>query len=174
MFNHKNMTCALHIKLVRALMFNVTTKTWRCVLLLRPYQARQGRRRPRPDWVLAPIHGDEERGPAKAVRSKFSFVEPVIQFVSSYPISFQGMTPRSLSGSWMPRPMPTRRVSWYSQFEKGVLDAKLKSNYEILNFPKNIEHSLCAIFVHFQGVRRHCFSWCWGRWSFCQDGRCCR
>ena len=79
---------------------------------LRPYQASQGCRRPRSDWVLAPIHGDEERGPAKAVRAKFSFVEHVIQFGSSYPISFQGMTPRSLSGSWTPRPMPTRRVSW--------------------------------------------------------------
>ena len=41
-------------------------------------------------------------------------------------------------------------------------------------FLKNIQHSLCTIFVHFQGVRRHCFSWCWGRWPFRQDGRCRR
>ena len=59
----------------------------------------------------------------------------LVQVIQSS-ILFQGMTPRSLSGSWTPRPMPTRRVSWYSQFEKGVLYAKLKSNYEILHFPQ--------------------------------------
>ena len=140
---------------------------------LRPYQARQGCCRSRPHWVLAPIHGDEERGPAKAVRAKFLFVEHVIQFDSI--IQFRpkvwhqevcldhGRQDPCLQGG-SPGIVNSRGDSFMQNWNPTM---------KFFIFLKNIQHSLCTIFVHFQGVRRHCFSWCWGRWSFRQDG-CCR
>ena len=81
--------------------------------LRRPYQACQGGRGPGPHRILAPIHRDEERRSAEAVRS-----QPEKKISQSFTF-WPGMTQRSLCGSWTPRLTRTRRV--FSSLETSPL-----------------------------------------------------